>query len=311
MGRPTMKPSITSLDLRQLRILYLLLTQRSVSGVATELGITQPAVSLTLARLREIFGDPLLVRSGSEMIPSDRAAAMIGTISTLIDGYDQLFALDREFDPALSARRFRIASPNYFSAYVLPGLAVRLATEASNLRLDAMTMVPGRDYESALADGEIDLLIGNWPDPPGYLRTAHLLDDELVCIVGRGHPLASQDAVDMDTYRALSHISPSSARDARFSPVDGQLAKMRIRRRIQMVLPDYHLIPQVVAQTRLVLTTGAGFAPIAQRSADIVILRAPEEFDRIQLRLLWHERSHHDTAHRWVRALLREIIASL
>lgn len=298
-------PRLSSLDLRQIRLLYLLLTHRSVSRVADQMGISQPAVSLALSRLRKVFADPLLVRAGGTMVPTARGAALIHPVSTLLDAYERLAAAPDSFDPTVSLRRFSIVSPNYLNALLLPPLTADLIGAAPNIRIDARTALTEEDPIGALGDGRIDLLIANWSQVSGHLKTAPLCEDRPVCILARDHPFAVLDRLSLPEYLSLDHISPTAAADARFSPIDDELSRLRAKRRIVMVLPDYLMLPRIVARTRLVLTTGARFGALAAATAPVRVLAAPEELQPIRFRMLWHERSHADPAHEWLRSMVR------
>lgn len=298
-------PRISSLDLRQIRLLYLLLTQRSVSRVADLMGISQPAVSLSLARLREVFSDPLLVRAGGTMVPTARGESLVQPISTLLDASERLAPEPEGFDPSMSLRGFSIASPNYLNALLLPQLTADLLSLAPNIRLNVRTALYDDDLVAALADGRTDLLIANWRQLSGHLKTAPLLEDRPVCIMARNHPYAALDRLSLPEYLTLDHISPTSLADARYSPIDEELARLGAKRRINMVMPDYMLLPLIVARTRHVLTSGARFGAFAARMASVKVVDAPPELGPIQFRMLWHERSHCDPAHQWLRGVIR------
>mgnify|MGYP006289921071 FL=1 len=310
MNKQAPPPDLWSLDLSQLRLLHLLLTQANVSAAAASLGVTQPAVSLRLARLRTLFGDPLLVRAGAGLVPTDRGRALIEPLSAALDALERLSA-ERSFAPAQSRRHLRVAAPNYLGAALLPRFAAAVTQEAPHMRLSLQSTVPGRDYVEALASGEIDLLVGNWPDVPPHLMTLPLPEDRLVCLVCRTHPLAKAGKVDLETWIGQDHISPSAASDARFSPVDAQLTRLKRARQIKVVLPNYTLIPQLLPGTPLVLTTGARFVPFAERTAPVTAISAPAEFQPVMFRLLWHERSQSDEAHGWARGLMRAVARDL
>lgn len=304
-------PEISALDVHQLRLLHLLLTRASVSSVARHLGVSQPAVSLRLARLREIFGDPLLVRAGAGMVPTERGQALIEPLSIVLDGIDRLSDSVGPFDPAQTRRHLRFSIPNYMGAFLIPRLVAALTAEAPHLQLTLQTTVLGRDYDLSLAESECDLLVGDWPSVHEHLRSVKLPKDRLVCILARDHPLAAHERLSLAQYLSAAHISPSHLSDWRFSPVDAQLTRMKERRNVQVVAPNYTLLPQIVASTRLVLTTASRFSDFAQRSADVVVRDAPAEFEPIQFRMLWHERSQSDEVHAWARGILRRIAKTM
>ena len=205
----------------------------------------------------------------------------------------------------MSLRRFSIASPNYLNALLLPQLTADLMSAAPNVRIDARTALTENDPSGALADGRTDLLIANWTQLSGHLKSMPLCEDRPVCIVARHHPFAVLDRLSLPEYLSLDHISPTSAADARFSPIDDELARRGAKRRIAMVVPDYLMLPLIVGRTRLVLTTGSRFGAFAAATAQVKILAAPEEFQPIRFRMLWHERCHGDPAHGWLRSMVR------
>jgi DNA-binding transcriptional LysR family regulator len=123
--------------------------------------------------------------------------------------------------------------------------------------------------------------------------------------MARNHRYAVLDRLSLPEYLTLDHISPTSLADARYSPIDEELARLGAKRRITMVMPDYMMLPLVVSRTRHVLTSGARFGAFAEQTADVKVVEAPPELNPIQFRMLWHERSHCDPAHRWLRSVIR------
>lgn len=305
------KPLIGPLDLRQIRLLYLLLTQRSITRVADEVGVSQPAVSIAFSRLRQVFGDPLLVRAGAGMVPTERGTALIAPVSTLLDAYERLAVEPDSFEPTLSLRRFSIATPNYLTALLLPPLMSSMIAAAPNIRITARTALSTDDPTTGLANGSTDLLIANWSQISDHLKSTALCDDTPVCIMSASHPFALLDALSLPEYLSLDHISPTAAADARFSPIDDELARLGERRRISVVVPDYLMLPRIVARTRLVLTTGAAFGALAAENPAIKVVAAPPELTPIHFRMLWHVRSHTDPAHQWLRRLVRSAARSI
>lgn len=307
MKKTAESPDLSALDMQQLRLLHMLLTRSSVSAAAEALGVSQPAVSLRLARLRAMFGDPLMVRSGPGLVPTDRGRALIEPIGLILDGLARLSETAGPFDPARSERHLTIAIPTYMGAFLMPALAARLTAEAPHMQFTLQTIVPGQNYDRSLAEGEIDLVVSNWPEVQPSLRSVALPQDRLVCFLARNHPLAGLKQLSMAQYLQAEHISPSRWDDWRFSPVDAQLHRMKQRRHVRMVAPNYTLLPYLVASTGLIFTTGARYSAFAQSIADLAIAEAPPEFEPLQFRMLWHERSQTDAVHAWVRAVLRKI----
>lgn len=302
-------PDLWGLDMSQLRLLHLLLTETSVSAAALSLGVSQPAVSLRLARLRSLFDDPLLVRAGTALVPTERGRALVEPLEIALDAFERLTS-ESSFEPAQSRRQLKVAAPNYLGPSLLPQFARAVSLQAPYIRLTLQTTLPGRNYMEDLASGEIDLLVSNWPDAPPHLMTLPLPADRLVCFVCRDHPLAQRSRIDLATWLQQDHISPSSETEGRFSPVDAQMTALGETRRIRTIVTDYSLIPQMLPGTRLVMTTGARFVSLASRSAPVVAVEAPDEFSPVRFRLLWHERSQNDDAHAWLRRVMRNVAHS-
>nr|HPG63375.1 LysR family transcriptional regulator [Casimicrobium sp.] len=196
------------LDTHLLRVLYLVLQEKSVSRAADRLGITQPAVSSALKRLREITGDDLLVRTRSGMTATERAEGLIAPTRAALDAIDSILLQAEPFDPAKSKRVFGVGAPDYFDAFFLSNLIDRFRAKVPNGRLNVRSLSLDIDFERLLEEGELDVVVGNWPNPPEYLRTTTLFDDEVVCMVGERHPLARKATITADDYVAAKHLAP-------------------------------------------------------------------------------------------------------
>ena len=309
--RVAARQRIGSLDFRQARILATVLREGSASRAAERLKLSQPAVSVVLRRLRRAFADPLLVRAAHGLVPTERGRALLPLLERLVDAFEDLERAGQGFEPATSTRLFRLASPSYLAPLLVPALAAALRREAPGVDLEARAMWPGFDYVAALGANELDFVVANWPEAPEHLKGVTLLDDALVCLLPDGHPLAGPEPLPLAAYLGLDHVSPTPPSAARSSPVDGALARLGLRRRIRIVVPDYTIPPSIVAESGLVCTTGARFLPLARRIAPIAVAPAPVELGTIRFRLLWHERVHADPAHRWLRGRLRALAAEL
>jgi DNA-binding transcriptional LysR family regulator len=301
----TMRSNVDQLDGYLLRVLCTLIEERSVSSTARRLEQAQPAVSAALKRLREIFGDPLLVREKLEMVPTARALELDTPARTALDAIDRLVAAPEPFDPATAERTFRIASPDYLAPSFLAGLAKRLRGEAPRCRLEVHAMGPDFDGERALAEDKLDVIIGNWPAPPERLHLSLLLEDELVCMVRRGHPLAGKVLTEA-AYLAASHLVPMRYSRVQRGVVETHLAGLKMARDARVVLPYFAFAPYVVAQTDLVFTTARHFAQAFTPLLPLTLLEAPAGFPAMRFYQLWHERAHHSAAHRWLRGLIGE-----
>jgi DNA-binding transcriptional LysR family regulator len=311
-GGPGMQAVNGALDVRLLRTLLLLVNECSVSRTAEILGQTQPTVSLALKRLRELLGDPILVRSGGSLVPTERGLDLRETVKRLLAEMDSHLSPVPSFDPAKTDRRFRLVAANCLGAVFLPLIFRAIARQAPRARVDVVPMPAHADLMAHLADGNIDLVIGNWPNPPEQLRIAPLLSTAIQCVVAEGHPLADLDEpLTMRRYLEESHLSPTSDESLSMSPIDGRLLELGLRRRIAAAVPEYAIVPHVLAGSDLLFTTGAPFAEQIARGMPFRLLDAPPELGRMEFYLLWHDCKHHSAAHIWLRQLLKGIAADL
>ncbi|MBL8385310.1 MAG: LysR family transcriptional regulator [Burkholderiales bacterium] len=296
------------LDVHLLRVLRTVVAEASVSRAADRLGTSQPAVSAALKRLRDLTGDAILVRTRSGMAPTARAAELAVHAARALDGVDAIVEQVRAFDPRETTRRFGLAAPDYLDADFLPLLVARLARLAPLACLTVRPLVAGLDYERLLESGEIDVVIGNWPDPPPYLRLSPLFDDEVVVMMRAGHPLARSGLLTAAAYRAASHLAPPRYAGGVPGSIDGHLAACGIERIRRVELPYFHLVPAVLARTDLLFTTGRRFAESCARQAALVVHPAPLAFPPMRFYQLWHERTHAASAARWLRRQVDAVV---
>ncbi|MDE2296798.1 MAG: LysR family transcriptional regulator, partial [Burkholderiales bacterium] len=202
------------IELYLIRVLKTLITERSVSRAAMRLQSTQPAVSAQLKRLRALTGDPLLVRAGNAMAPTETALRLLDPATRLLQDADRLFsprAHQRGFDALTSTATFRIAASDYLDPLFLPELVAHLKHVAPGVRLELRPLSGEFDYRRALAAAEVDLVIGNWLKPPEELHLGRLMTDEIVCLVAQDHPVAHVAATrawSPERYLACEHVAP-------------------------------------------------------------------------------------------------------
>ncbi|PYE23958.1 LysR family transcriptional regulator [Rhizobium sp. PP-CC-3A-592] len=301
-----------SLDVRLMRTLLLLLTECSVSKTAELLGQAQPTVSLTLRKLRELLDDPLLVRSGSTLVPTERGLAMRDAIREILGTIDAQLAPHPTFDPATSKRTFRIVAANCLGTVFLPPLVGRIARVAPSVNIDVCPLPSYEDFLAQLADGTIDAVIGNWPHPPEHLRMSTLLTTDIVCVVRSSHRFAGRrDRIGMEEFLRENHLSPTSDKRAHLSPIDGRLIELGLKRRIGVTVPEYAIAPYVVAQSDLVFTTGRHFAEQIAQAFPFAVLDAPTELGQMTFYMLWHDCKHHSPDHAWLRQMIKSVAADV
>jgi DNA-binding transcriptional LysR family regulator len=295
-----------SLDTHLLRVLCTLVVERSVSRTAIKLNQSQPAISNALKRLRDMFKDPLFAMEKGRMVPTERALELHTTARTILGDIDRLFAERKGFDPAKSELSFRIGSPDFLSVVFLSGVVERMRREAPHARLIVHPLGPEFDYQRALAEGDLDVVIGNWPSPPENLHISTLIEDEIVCVTGHNHPLARK-GMSAEQYLRAPHIVPMAYSVLHRGVVETHLASLNLSRNTAVVLPYFSMALYLLPATDLVFTTSRHFARHFAKFLPLAILPPPFEFPRMRFYQLWHERTHQADSHRWLRSLLCDV----
>ena len=298
------------IDLHLIRVLHTVLTERSVSRAALRLGMYQPAVSAALKRLRELAGDPLLVRSGATMVPTVAGLRMIEPAADILRSAEVLFSDARSFDPATARHSFSLAASDYLDPQFLPQLVTQIKALAPHCGIEIHPLSANADYRNHLAQGEVDVVIGNWPQPPEDLHLGRLFGDEVVCLVANHHP-AARRGWDTEAWLAAEHIAPTPTHPGARGFIDEHLASQGLVRNITARCPHFGLIPAMVAGSLLVLTTGRQYCERFTGTLPVQILPCPVSFPRMMYYQLWHERTHASTAGRWLREQIKTVAASL
>jgi DNA-binding transcriptional LysR family regulator len=298
------------IDLHLIRVLHTVLTERSVSRAALRLGMYQPAVSAALKRLRELSGDPLLVRSGASMVPTVAGLRMIEPAADILRSAAVLFSDARSFEPTSAQHRFSLAASDYLDPLFLPRLVTQIKAQAPGCLIDIHPLSAESDYRHHLAQGEVDVVIGNWAQPPGDLHLGRLFGDEVVCLVSEQHP-AVRRGWDVPAWLAAEHIAPMPTHPGARGVIDEHLASQGLTRRITTRCPHFGLIPAMVAGSLLVLTTGRQYCERYLGVLPLRVLPCPVGFPPMMYYQLWHERTHASTAGRWLREQIKQVAASL
>jgi DNA-binding transcriptional LysR family regulator len=298
------------IDLHLIRVLHTVLTERSVSRAAIRLGMHQPAVSSALKRLRDFAGDPLLVRSGSGMVPTVAGLRMLEPSASILRAAQMLFSDARGFDPGTDVATFRVGAADYLDPLFLPHLVAQIKKLAPLSEIEILPLSAASDYRAQLAQGDVDVVIGNWPAPPQDLHLGRLFADDVVCLVSKKHP-AVRRGWDQAAWLEAEHIAPMATHPGAKGFVDSHLAGVGLQRRIVARCPYFGLIPGMVASTLLVLTTGRQYCERFVDTLPVAILPCPVEFPRMMYYQLWHERTHTSAANRWLRERVKSVAASL
>ena len=292
------------LDLHLIRILYLLLVEKNVSRVALKLNQPQPSISASLRKLRELTGDPLLVRGARGMVPTQHGESLLKPAKRILDETESLFVRKAPFIAQDEARTFHIAAPDYLDSQFLPNVVALLRRGSPRSRVVIHGLAPGIDYIRLLSDGDMDLVIANWDEPPQHLHISKLFEDPIICTMRAESPYArrtASDAMTLADYLSLPHVAPSQMLAGYHGVIDTFLEKQNLRRNVMVESPYFGLIPHMLTQTDLVLTTGRQFMRFYEKTLPLKSFTVPVKFPPMRFYQLWHERVHHAPEHKWLR----------
>ena len=298
---------IPTLDLNLIVALDALLTERNVTRAAMRVGVGQSAMSHSLARLRTLVGDPLLVRSKKDMTPTPRGELLGAPVKKALADLVLALASPAAFEPASARMQFTIATSDYGESVLLPGLVARLMKQAPGIDLRVRT--EGEGILGRMAEGTVDLTIR----PPltgntnAAIFTKKLFDESFVVVMRKSHPLAKKK-LTLDAYAEAAHVLISIHGTDR-GILDDSLARVGRHRRIAVVVPHFLVAPRIVASADLLLTLPERIARKMEKTLDLTIKRLPSAIavSGFSVSALWHERTQRDAAHKWFRNLVDEV----
>jgi DNA-binding transcriptional LysR family regulator len=294
-----------ALDL--LAALDVLLEERHVTRAARRLGITQSAMSQRLRKLREAFGDPLLIASGRRLVPTARAERLAPALRASLDALRDVVRESATFEPASSTREFVLGTSDYGALLALPAARRVLEAEAPGIELVVVPHEP--DLDGRLARGELDLAIGGGFRSGATLVRKVVAREGFVVLARKGHP-ALRRRLTLEAYLRSSHLLVSP-RGARRGIVDDVLAERGLRRRIAMVVPQFVVAPFVAARSDLLLTAPVGLARALAPTLDLAVRPPPLSLPETAIEIVFHARQRDDPGHRWLRDRCAAIVASL
>lgn len=243
------------------------------------------------------------------MVPTARGKELLTYANEALAAIDRIASPPDDFDPLTTEREFHIAAPDYLDAVFLPNIADRLRREAPNARL-IIHPINNDSYATLLEDGTLDVVIANWLEPPQQLHMSRLFDDEVVCMLGSHHPLAER-GISLKHFLELPQLAPTSYISERKNFIDGCLAEEGLRRRIQMTVPYFGLVPYMLMRTDMVFTTGRQFAQHYANYLPITVVPCPFDFPPMRFYQLWHKRSHKALDVIWLRRRITEVASGL
>ena len=297
--------NVQGLDLNLLRTFDAVLQERSVTAAAARLGLTQPAVSNALARLRAVFSDPLFVRTAEGMDATPFARELGEPVRQALALLEAALAHGPGFDPAISTRAFRFYMSDLGQVEFLPPLIERVQRVAPSVRLEAVA-IDVEDIEGALGAGALDIAVGFLPGLGLPVRRKPLFRDPYVCLMRKGHPAIGK-ALTKRKFLEASHVLVSYRGGHRV--IEEALERAGLARRIALRVPHFTVVPMVLERTDLILILPERVARVYERQGRFRYLPPPVPIPPADVGVHWHERFDSDLGNRWLREQLLELFA--
>jgi len=290
-----MRPS----DLHLLPHFDALISHQSVSKAAAQMGITQPAMSAALSKLRHIFADPLLKREGNHWRPTERALHLHRSFRPLLEAWLAETSPSAGFDPATAHKTFNLYATDYIQFAIMPPLLANLRRAAPHIKLQVL---PPRLHggQEMLTENHIELHIGHYPDAPESLRARLLFEESACCVARAGHPLLSRPW-NLDTFLDYEHMDATGHIGYFNSQLNALLLQQNRNRRTGVVLSSYLAVCFVIASSDMIATLPASVGRKLAPMAGAVVLPTPVPLPPLRISMFWHERYQFDPAHAWLR----------
>lgn len=292
---------IRSLDLNLLKALDALLDERSVTRAAERLGLTQPAVSGMLTRLRDSFDDPLFVRTPRGIVPTLRATELAGSLKQILGEVETLLQ-PNTFEPSTAEFTLSLAATDYALQAVVVPLLEKLRRRAPGIRM-AVRPVEGDRVQAQFERGDLDLALMTPETALPDLRSRRLFDERYVCALRADHPDAAAGAISIDRFCALDHALVSYAGEQFWGVTDDALARIGRKRRVVLSITSFLVLASVLRTTDLIAVVPRR---LVEDAAGLVMIEPPVDIPGFSKLAVWHERTHRDHGQRWVRSLLFE-----
>lgn len=297
---------ISRVDLNLLVVLDTIYTEGGITKAAEKLHLTQPAISHALARLRDLFNDPLFERQGHRMVPTALTKRLIDPLRGSLQSIGSLLNDTQSFEPASASKRFVIGLRDFMESTVMPPLMRALAAEAPGIEV-ASVRANRRSLESELAAGTLDMAIDVLLPLSDAVKVKRISVDGMAVVARKGHP-AIEGAIDLDTYLAQRHILVTSRRQGPGFE-DIELRRMGVQRQVALRCQFYFAACRTVSETDLVLTMPESYAHMANRQFGNQVMAFPVPLSSMDAYMYWHASAENDAANRWLRCVLMRCLA--
>jgi DNA-binding transcriptional LysR family regulator len=295
-------------DLNLLPVFVALMEERSVTRAAQRLGMTQPALSNALARLRTVLRDPLFLRERYGIRPTQMAEELAPVIADALAKIEDVVMGQQEFDPARAERLLTIAPNSHLEFVLVPAIVARLRESAPGIRL-RLTPYGSELAETGVISGTTAMVLGRIVDPPDNLVVQHLMDETLACVVRADHPEIGQ-SISREQFERLRHVNvlpPGRLRAGLFQA----LQRQGLKREVVVSVTHFLAVPEIVAVTDYCATLPRLICRHLARDPRLKVLATPVDLGTFPVEMAWHVRYRQDPAHRWLRSLVGEVAKDL
>jgi DNA-binding transcriptional LysR family regulator len=293
-------------NLNLLGVLDALLSERNVTRAAEKMHLSQPAMSNALAKLRQLFDDPLLVRVPGGLALTPRAEELIEPVHRILEEVDHAFQPQQTFDPATAQNSFNIAATDSLELTLLPLLSQRICKQAPGVKLTVVPRTSAKVPHAQLLSGEIDLVIGHFADMPETLHVRTLYQEKLVLVVRDKHPTIRRKPT-LAQFVAVPHVLIYPQADAFLAMAGEQHPGAIARLNMALRLPHFAAAPIIVSQSDCSVILPSRLAERFAALLPLKIFPIPFDIPPFSISAAWHERTHHDPAQHWLRQMFVDI----
>lgn len=310
--------NVNRIDLNLLVYLDALLRERNVTQAAHQLSLSQPAMSNGLRRLRELFDDPLLVRTSEGMTPTERALELEPLVREVLSKIDHAVQPRTAFEPGGADRVFRMMASDYAESTLLPAVLGKLRNLAPGITLDIMT--PSDVSFLDVERGKVDMLINRFDSMPQSFHQIHLWNDSFTCVLSPQNPVLEDWT--LDNYLRANHVWVSKtgmgvgvgvnpADVQRLGWVDVALNKLGKKRQIRVFTRHYQAAMTLAEQNDLIVTLPSRAAQLKLENPRVVLREPPLEIPPLELKMAWSPLLQHNPANRWLRKIIADTAREL
>lgn len=300
--------NLAAIDIQLLRVFDAMFVEASTVRAGQRLGLSQPAVSAALGRLRHIAGDALFVREGNRMVPTSRAVELRQPVQLALEHFETAMAAVAGFDPGRSERTFKILGSDYFSNLLMPRLAGLATPIAPAVRLQMLDH-PSAEISEQLRQGNIDVAVAPREATPEWVNKQKLHDSHIVCVARKAHPVLVEygikpgQRIPPEVFCQIPQVLMSMDGATR-GTMDTALSESGLSRRVVMTVPHFQAVALCVASSAMLGNLPVHFAHLSAQWLGLDIFRPPVDPPIVGVFVYWHRRLDQDPANAWLRGLI-------